>query len=640
MLTTRPDWNVKISASQADEREYMIYRSISSEIERRIAKLPPGDLRMYRQTYDADAKVLLDLNGDQMAALEDLVNQYFLSTHGDESAYYLAMLWFDQGDYARSARMLQKILTDYPDSNVSPKQLRLRLALTAARMRDLDSAGKYWAEFQELSGGKVPDGIRLIYNQEIAAAARPPVPQGTNAESWLMHLGGASRNKDMPALPSSAITEKLSENWIVPFETQLEQMVSANNSNTRLVLAVGGAVQLSRSGRAVGTPRKPLDQEWRENGWMPARQLYFDQGRMFINANNRVICFDADEGRVLWMGRRYQYEPDQTLQYYAAVSGNAIQGAGRGPLTIPEIRLFGDRLHPLLTIHDNTVYALEGEPLDWGVAPRNDNTQNITYRMGMRRSRRNWLAAYDAATGKLKWHHSPNEAPNQIGEDTVGYLAAPVPFGDHLLIPVSVKGELWLYSLHQSTGQTDWKVFLWDEPLDGVSPWSAVGTAIEGGDIYLSTGMGLVFALDAATGKVHWANRYPRKSAMSTANMRGFNPALIANAAKNGWIEDVVIPQGNQLVVLPSDYDYIVTLDRRTGDLLWDSCQVPSEGDPRANYCLGVSGEDVFVGGREVVRKYNIPRGKLFWEPWISNSRGRGAVAADAVEVPCSGVRL
>jgi TolA-binding protein len=343
MLTTRPDWNVKISASQADEREYMIYRSISSEIERRIAKLPPGDLRMYRQTYDADAKVLLDLNGDQMAALEDLVNQYFLSTHGDESAYYLAMLWFDQGDYARSARMLQKILTDYPDSNVSPKQLRLRLALTAARMRDLDSAGKYWAEFQELSGGKVPDGIRLIYNQEIAAAARPPVPQGTNAESWLMHLGGASRNKDMPALPSSAITEKLSENWIVPFETQLEQMVSANNSNTRLVLAVGGAVQLSRSGRAVGTPRKPLDQEWRENGWMPARQLYFDQGRMFINANNRVICFDADEGRVLWMGRRYQYEPDQTLQYYAAVSGNAIQGAGRGPLTIPEIRLFGDR---------------------------------------------------------------------------------------------------------------------------------------------------------------------------------------------------------------------------------------------------------------------------------------------------------
>ncbi len=328
-------------------------------------------------------------------------------------------------------------------------------------------------------------------------------------------------------------------------------------------------------------PRKPLDQEWRANGWMPARQLYFDQGRMYINGNNRVECFDSQTGRVLWMGRRYDYEPDQAIRYYSAVNMNSAQGTGRAPITMPEVRLFGDRLQSLMTIHDGAVYALEGSILDWGKSPRDDSLQNGSYAIGTRRSRQNFLTAYDALTGKLKWHRSAANLPNEGVELQSGFLAAPVPFGDRLLVPVSQKGELWLYSLKQKTGETDWKVFLWDEPLDGVSPWSAVGTAIEGGDIYLATGMGLVFALDAATGKVHWANRYSRNGFRPNANMRVFNPAMLANASNNGWMEDVVIPRGNQLVVMPSDYDYIVTLDRASGDLLWDSHQVPFDGDPR-----------------------------------------------------------
>ncbi len=184
MLTTREDWNVKIS-----DREYVIYRSITGEIERRLAKLPPADLGLYRQTYDPDAQLLLNNNGDEGGALEDLVQQYFLSTYGDESAYHLALLWFDQGDYARSARMLQKIVADYPDSNVSPKQLRLRLALTSAHMRDVASAQKYWAEYQELAGGEIPEAVRLIYGQELANASKTPAQNGTSSESRGMQFG-------------------------------------------------------------------------------------------------------------------------------------------------------------------------------------------------------------------------------------------------------------------------------------------------------------------------------------------------------------------------------------------------------------------------------------------------------------------
>ncbi|MCA9069760.1 MAG: PQQ-binding-like beta-propeller repeat protein, partial [Planctomycetaceae bacterium] len=368
---------------------------------------------------------------------------------------------------------------------------------------------------------------------------------------------------------------------------------------------------------------------------MPARQICFDRGRLYINGNSRLFCLDSEEGRVLWKGRQYQYQPDPLLQTYANLARNFNPSGKRLPSTNPEIQLFGDRLHPLVTVHDDSVYAIEGQLLDWGVKP-NDGTINNTsvYLAGRHRSRKNWMAAYDAATGKLKWHRPAAEATQLESGIPIGFLASPLPFGDNLLVPVSNKGELWVYSLRQDTGETVWKVFLRDEPVDGVSPWSAIGTAIEGGDLYLTTGMGYVFALDAATGKVHWAVQYTRKSSYPSANLRGFNPSAITSASNNGWIDDIVIPSGNQLVVLPSDYDRIVTLDRRNGKLLWDASQVPSENEPRANYCVGVSGEDLYVGSGEVIRKYNIPSGKLKWDQPIKNSLGQAALTSEGVFVP------
>jgi hypothetical protein len=175
---------------------------------------------------------------------------------------------------------------------------------------------------------------------------------------------------------------------------------------------------------------------------------------MYINANNRVICFDSESGRVLWMGRRYNYEPDQAIRYYSTINMSYPQGAGRPPVTMPEVRLFGDRLHPLMTVHEGVAYALEGSIPDYGQAPRDDSAQNLAYSINMRRSRQNWLAAYDAGSGKLKWHRSVNALFDEQSDGQSGFLAAPVPFGDHLLIPVSVKGELWLYSL-QSKDRRD-----------------------------------------------------------------------------------------------------------------------------------------------------------------------------------------
>jgi hypothetical protein len=95
----------------------------------------------------------------------------------------------------------------------------------------------------------------------------------------------------------------------------------------------------------------------------------------------------------------------------------------------------------------------------------------------------------------------------------------------------------------------------------------------------------------------------------------------------------VVIPFGRALVVMSSDCDKLLAIDRRTGGLIWDSPRSPLGGTPAA-YCLGVSGRGLFVGGKNVVRRYDIPSGRMVWEKEIGDSLGRGCLTEDAVYVP------
>jgi outer membrane protein assembly factor BamB len=100
-----------------------------------------------------------------------------------------------------------------------------------------------------------------------------------------------------------------------------------------------------------------------------------------------------------------------------------------------------------------------------------------------------------------------------------------------------------------------------------------------------------------------------------------------------GWDDDVVIPYGRALVVMSSDCDKLLSLDRRTGEILWESPRTSPFGSA-ASYCLGVSGRGLFVAGKNIVRRYDIPSGRLVWEKEIADSLGRGCVTSDAVYLP------
>jgi outer membrane protein assembly factor BamB len=101
----------------------------------------------------------------------------------------------------------------------------------------------------------------------------------------------------------------------------------------------------------------------------------------------------------------------------------------------------------------------------------------------------------------------------------------------------------------------------------------------------------------------------------------------------SGWDDDVVIPYGRMLVVMSSDSDRLLALDRRTGDRVWESPRTSPFGTV-ASYCLGVNGRGLFVAGKNVVRRYDLPSGRLVQEKEIENSFGRGCVTETAVYLP------
>ncbi|MBW3543715.1 MAG: PQQ-like beta-propeller repeat protein, partial [Planctomycetes bacterium] len=639
-----------------DKQEYHVYQSLAVEVERRLLELPPEALDLYRRSVDgAAAAVLADASRPYEERLTEIVRRFFLSSSGDDAAYGVACLKFDRGDFAGASRLLVRVLHEHPEPTTPREGALARLAIADARLGDTDRALRTADELRRvLAAG---DPLRTLAEVAIKETHRREEASGGDARP--LALGNPQRSGRMPAVAAASRVAQQTELWTRSVSPELvERPLDATDAgesrsvdfNPRAplhspkslprglkpTLRGGGAAagaDATRTGVVVETAELAQGSDaatiaaWIEHGWSPAGQVLLSGSRAYFKGLERLVCCDAGTGRILWMGRRNRFELNWPSQFFG--QAGASQSGGSRPTSLSDIQRFGDRVHAEMTLWEGVVYAIEGRPIDFGMeVPEEAAASPPTSRAVLRRLRTNRLSAYDATTGKLRWSRDAADE----AED-VGFLAAPVPVGGRLLIPVTDEGELWLYSLQSDTGDTTWKVFLCDEPPGGCSPWSPVGTATEGGTVYVATGAGIVFAVDARTGSVQWAARYPRNGIRNLESVRPGAGAVV-NPTLDGWDADVVIAVGRWLVVAPSDYGYLFVLDRRSGRLLWNTPRQPARGDPPADTLLGVLDGGVFVAGRNVVRRYDLAGGRLDWELTIGDSHGRGMLTDDAVCVP------
>jgi len=676
-VMTRDDWKFK-----GRDFTFQKYCSVADEVERSLAKLPPKGLRMYRLFKDGEAQALLAAAKTPQRreeALSAVVRRFFLSSYGDDAAFELACRQMDRGEFVGASRMLTKILDQYPDPSVAESEILLRLAVSQAQLGERKAALKTLEALRKSPPRGSQRLLALIEQHVQSASSSSSGPNEESSRSWLMALGNPSRTGHMKSPAAVRDSSNLTEFWGRDVDLGFAPATDTTSLKTGGLMQSGSkgspTPSLTSSSPALGTKAiyetsytvrtyqpqmqtaipsarsyDDLVRRWKQFRWRPAGQVLHHQGRLYYKSRTKLVCIDAKTNRLLWRSAwENRFIPDditQKLGRYLAQSGR------RRPVDLLDVQLFGDRIHNSMSIAGNLVLSIEGKRPE----PQADSTDKkpsppskvftSPYNRGqvIQRSRTNWLAAYDAVTGKAVWYRAAAESKTTDDEAKVGFLAAPVPYARLLLTPVTNGSEIWLYALDRETGKTVWKTQLCDEPAGGAAPWSPVGVAVDGGDAYVATGAGVIAAVDAMNGSVRWAFRYPRVGRRNPylARRTGYGGQVnVALDMVEGAEADVVIPHGRVVAVMASDCSYMFGIDRRTGEFLWDAPLGLKKDGPKARYCLGVYGGAFYVGSDRVVRKYSFKSGGCIWEKELTDetsdapaSLGRGIVTEQAVFVP------
>ncbi|SDK44562.1 Outer membrane protein assembly factor BamB, contains PQQ-like beta-propeller repeat [Cryobacterium psychrotolerans] len=257
---------------------------------------------------------------------------------------------------------------------------------------------------------------------------------------------------------------------------------------------------------------------------------------------------------------------------------------------------------------------------------------------------RGTLFAVDAATGKLKWQHDPEPAPEGYNQRTYGYYGVTVAEGKVLYPYQSRHGEAnlgLLIALDVKTGERIWASAMSGATMSDGTP------AVADGRVYVGNQTAdRVIAYDLTTGAKLWTGGAQlggwQDGVPSAANGRvyiGSNNGIIARDGVTGatlWTYKSPHPllvNGGATPAAPTiagDVIYmgfpsgaVTALDAATGSVLWDRLL------PGAQYRAGIhsspalSGDTLFVGSNNgSFYALDSNTGRSLWEheigTWVS----------------------
>ena len=253
---------------------------------------------------------------------------------------------------------------------------------------------------------------------------------------------------------------------------------------------------------------------------------------IFVNTLWEIYGWDLWTGQPLWhQGRIYRDPLDRSAQ--AALVPRQMWGRPRCTLSV----------------HGHRLYARMGTPVSvWG--QEGDGPAN------------GYLVCLDLeAEGKLLWKLAP-EDPRWAWE------GSPVADGRSVYVAMR-RSELgphvqaYVASVDADTGRILWRTFVCgaEPPVRNLPQTSHHLLTLHGDTLYYNTNLGAVAAIRAADGQIQWIALYPRQIPVGGKPIgrhwaRDLNPCL--------WDRGV-------LYVAPADHPAIFALDAATGQLLWQT---------------------------------------------------------------------
>jgi outer membrane protein assembly factor BamB/TolA-binding protein len=633
-----------------------MYFSMTRKVESVIGKLPKDGLDMYRLSADAAAtEVLAKAKGpNDTEALSKVVKQFFMSSQGDDAAFRLGCIYLDRHDFVGAIRVFEKIIRDYPDPSVSAEQIQMRLAVAYAYTGNILNATKALDAAKSAAGGTNTAALAQI--ESVIQNAEVMVAKSFGDGQWSMRHGGPLRYGVMPSLPTDYLKEDLKIKW--QFKIEPDKLYDENNYLGKVFLGS----ELDSDEAKDGTQKeKNLWRRWALNGWRPAGELILVDGKVIFKTGADLATWDAnaDSPEPLWrpslLNRFELDDATKALKQMQNMYGGrrAVPGI-ENDMTEEEIQFFGDKIHQSISVNRGVVYSIEGEAYDWNRAPRvrGNTTRGVQWGVVPRRTRSNCLAAYDLNTGKYLWrvpqlaqfkNEQTTGQKNDESKETPfledgGFMSAPLSFETLLLVPVNQGGTIWIYALDAlDQGKTVWKSYLCDEPSSGSDPWTPVVMSLDGSDLYVTCGTGVLFALDPVTGGVRFALRYQRQGKLDATMARFGNET--ERLLTSGWAEDMVLPYGNWLILLGSDREEILAVDRSSGEMVWKCKFKPTIGH-KVDYLIGIHEGYLYCGGTNTVCAIHLEgEGRWVWggfgdEFGGDQSYGRGFLTSEAMYVP------
>lgn len=665
-----------------------LYYSMVQKVEDVIAELPPEGLAMYRINADAKAKELIAKAADpnDIQTLSEIVRQYFLSSEGDDAAFRLGCIYLDQYDFVGARRLFEKVANRYPDSSIPDAELHSRIALCETFLGNLKSAKTAVDLALSADSGNrqvelVADTIKDVESGKVIGGS-----MGISLDSerdWRMPLAGAGRNGIGRSVPDAMMEQDLVAIWQYAFDPK-DRFVRSADTVGQVWVGDDASNQKKIDAAKTGREKTTL-KKWQEKNWRPAGHLLIQGDNVFFKSGADLVAWSRNkvmesataqvkmekdpsdspddeavdsaslvDQSIAWRSvqRNIFLVDDATLtgqSIFTNYSNNGRMNRADPETPVPflagDVQLFGDRIHSQMSIHNGMLLNIEGEAFD---ERYNKSIRQVTpaWNQPYRRTRDSQLAAYEADSGVLKWRlprQSKRADKGQFEEgdepdwlDTGGFMAAPIGYGNLVIAPINKGGAIWVYGFDlEDQGKTVWKSYLCDEPEAGADAWSAIQLSLDGSDLFVSCGLGVIFVLDPSTGTIRLAKRYARIGVLDPF-YRQSNWST-KRALFDGWSSDTVIPYKRQAICFCSDTQVIEAIDRNSGATLWRSDIKPIEY--KVDYLLGVKDGVLYAAGKETIIAYDLEgTGRMIWgaDPIFEDkvSFGRGWLTDKGIYMP------
>ncbi|MCO6438248.1 MAG: PQQ-binding-like beta-propeller repeat protein [Phycisphaerae bacterium] len=540
-----------------------LYESARRTAIRAVSALPAEGLRTYRILLDGKAKGLYERAKSERDtdALREVVRRYLLTRWGDDAADTLASWALDEGRPVEAAIMLRSVFEFCQDRDVPEARLVGKLAAALAMM------------------GLMTDATVEINNH------RARLGDGGLFDKWLAKV------------PEAAYALRNGASCPEDVET-IREGVSAESFHPTIEK---GALWSARIDLAFGGDAGSADRgAW--NLAFPGDSVEMQGDSIFVRTPTGCLAAEADDLRTLWQ------QPGELLGTTRQLQWDTRNQRFSHDLLFPRRMVIDDYIGASLAVIDDLVLTVERHRMNLADADLTPSMRGFNLgRTALRDEPLSRLYAYDVNDGKVRWVKGRGGAPDD-----------PLTAADFRSVPIAVRGELWVPFYRQNDlylgvldpqdGRIRREMLLcsitgvWDVPGHEIRP------AYADGIVFVPTGHGLLFAVDATEFTPLWAAGYLFHPAFRSAGRSDRDGQIISAPPAVA---------GGAVILATWEIPHLAAFDVTDGRLRW------SKDLDGGSYLLDTDEERVWLGGA-AIRAFRARDGAELWRFDVPDAAASG----------------